>query len=334
MNFGLLGIVGLGAFSLLMSAFFSGSETGYMSVSRVRLRNLESMGHPLARRLRRQLRRIDDPILTCLIGTNLFNVLFTALVTTEFGRRFGAKGDWLAMGFVSVLVIMLGEILPKVLYREFPERMTLASSPVITVAMGLLAPVRWLLRLYTGLWRRILPAGDEGGEGLDRRSLAALLLTNVVPADNDRRFADALDSFLELAGHPLTGSMKPLDSLVTVGPDVTVAECLAAAAESGYSRLPVTREDGRNLRGYVLVRDLMFLPRERHGEILPRNFVRRFLLVDERMSPYELFEELRSQDRQLALVVDEIGNPLGMITLEDLIETVIGSIEDEFDAPA
>jgi CBS domain containing-hemolysin-like protein len=334
MNAELLGIIGLGVFSLLMSAFFSGSETGYMSVSRVRLRNMEAAGHPLARRLGRQLRRIEDPILTCLIGTNLFNVFFTALVTTEFGKRFGAKGDWLAVGFVSVLVILFGEILPKVLYREFPEKMTLASAPIVTVAMGLLAPVRWLLRLYTNLWRSILPDGESGQDGLNRRSLAALLLTNVVPAPDDRRFADALDSFIELAGHPLSGSLKPLESLMTVGPDVTVAECLTVAATSGFSRLPVTREDGRHLQGYVLVRDLMFLPLDQHGEILPRKFIRTFLLVDERMSPYELFEEFRNQDRQLALVVDAIGNPLGMITLEDLIETVIGSIEDEFDTPA
>ena len=231
------------------------------------------------------------------------------------------------MGFVSVLVILFGEILPKVLYREFPEKMTLASAPFVTVAMGLLAPVRWLLRLYTNLWRLILPDGQSGQEGLNRRSLAALLLTNVVPTPDDRRFADALDSFLELAGHPLSGSLKPLDSLMTVGPDVTVAACLEAAAASGFSRLPVTREDGRHLLGYVLVRDLMFLPRDQYGEILPRKFIRRFLLVDERMSPYELFEEMRSQDRQLALVVDGNGNPLGMITLEDLIETVIGEYD-------
>ena len=82
------------------------------------------------------------------------------------------------------------------------------------------------------------------------------------------------------------------------------------------------------------MRDLLFLPLADHEIVLPRKFIRRFLLVDERMSPYELFEELRSQGRQLSVVVDGIGNPLGMITLEDLIETVIGSIRDEFDPPA
>ncbi|MCK9995145.1 MAG: DUF21 domain-containing protein [Candidatus Krumholzibacteria bacterium] len=328
------GVVGLGVFSLFMSGFFSGSETGYMSVSRVRLRTLPEGDRPLARRLHLQLRRIEDPILTCLIGTNLFNVFFTALVTAVLAERFGARGQWLAMGLVSVLVILFGEILPKVLYREFPERMTIASAPVISVAMGVLWPVRWLLRGYTALWRRFLPATGSDGDDLNRKNLAALLLTNTVPNDNDQRFAETMDRFLKLAGHPLSGYMRPLDSLVTVGPEVTVAECLGTASQSGFSRLPVTREDGRDLQGYVLVRDLLFLSREEHDQILPRKFIRSFLLVDERMSPYELFEELRSQSRQLAVVVDGSGNPRGMITLEDLIETVVGSIQDEFDPPA
>jgi len=331
---GIAGIIGLGVFSLLMSGFFSGCETGYMSVSRVRLRTLPDADRPLVRRLQLQLRRIEDPILTCLIGTNLFNVFFTAMVTAVLAERFGARGQWLAMGLVSVLVILFGEILPKVLYREFPEKMTLASAPAISVAMGILWPVRWLLRGYTALWRRFLPATGSDRDDLNRKSLAALLLTNTVPSDNDQRFAQALDRFLELAGHPLSENMRRLDSLVTVGPDVTVEECLATASESGFSRLPVTREDGRDLQGYVLVRDLLFLPREEHGLVLPRKFIRSFLLVDERMSPYELFEELRSQNRQLAVVVDGSGNPRGMITLEDLIETVVGSIQDEFDPPA
>jgi len=189
---GPLWMVGLGVFSLLMSAFFSGSETGYMSVSRVRLRNRPASDSTAVRRLRSQLRRIEDPILTCLIGTNLFNVFFTALVTAELSVRFGAQGKWLALVVVSILVILFGEILPKVLYREYPEQLTLASAPAISGAMGLLSPVRWLLRGYTSLWSRILPATDSGREDLNRRSLAALLLTNSAPNENDQRFAEAV----------------------------------------------------------------------------------------------------------------------------------------------
>jgi CBS domain containing-hemolysin-like protein len=317
--------------SLAFSAFFSGAETGYMSVSRVRLQRIMPTDRERAGLLSRQLRDIEQPILTCLIGTNLFNVLFSAVATVALTARFGTQGQGIAMAAVSVLVILFGEILPKVLFREFPEPLTLAAARGVAVAMTLTAPVRWVLRQYTRLWKRLLPAG-VGEDPLDRRRLAALLLTNTVPRPNDNRFATALNRYLQLAGHSLAESMKPVEELVRVGPDSTVGECLAVAARSGYSRLPLAREDGRHLQAYVLVRDLLFLPREFHDRTVPRRLWRSFLQVDARMSPYEIFEEMRGQRRQLAVVVDPGGNPLGMITLEDLIETVTGSIRDEFDA--
>ena len=316
--------------SLGLSAFFSGCETGFMSVSRARLRARGSAATPRGRRLEGLLARIEDPILTCLIGTNLFNVLGSAVVTAALAARFGPQGEWLALLVVSTTVILWGEIVPKVLYREFPERLTLVSVPGIRVAMAIAAPLRAVLRGYVALWRRLLPAA-AGGETLDRRSLASLLMTNIVPADDDRRFAETLDRFVELAGQPLSELAQPVDRLQTVPPDATVGDCLRVAAGSGFSRLPVTSEDGRVVQGYVLVRDLLFLPREDHDLAVPRRLRRSILLVDGRMDAYELFEEMRSQARQLAVITDADGNPRGLITLEDLIETVVGSIADEFD---
>lgn len=324
------GLVFLG--SLLLSAFFSGSETGLMSVNRARLRQRRGAGDGRARHLESLLGRIEDPILTCLIGTNVTNVLGSAVVTAAFTARWEHRGELLAVLVVSVLTILFAEILPKVLYREFPERMTLASTPGIRVAMVLAAPLRWVLRGYSALWRRVLPAAAV--ETLDRRSLAALLMTNTLPAADDRRFAETLDRYLRLAMTSLVRIARPVSVLETVGPDATVADCLATAARSGFSRLPVTSEDGRRLQGYVLVRDLLFLPREEHDRPVPAHVWRSILLVDGRMDAYELFEEMRAQGRQLAVVADADGNPQGLVTLEDLIETVVGSIDDEFDLAA
>lgn len=328
MGWELTAIVGL--VSLSMSAFFSGCETGYMSVNRVRLLRVKPGDRARADRVLDHLRDIEQPIMTCLIGTNLFNVLFTALATVALTNRYGDKGQWIAMGVVSFLVILFGEILPKVLYREFPERLTLVSSAGVAVAMTLVAPVRWILKGYSWLWSLVLPASEDV-RGLDRRRLAALLLTNVVPQAESNRFATALERYLKLAGHPIAESMKPVGSLVGVSQETTVGECLAIAATSGFSRLPITREDGRQMQAYLLVRDLLFLSRDLHDQPVPRRLWRSFLQVDARMSPYEIFEELRGQGRQLAVVIDPTGNPQGLITLEDLIETVVGSIRDEFD---
>jgi len=319
------------AFCVLATAFFAGVETGLMSVSRVRLRRSPAGDTPGGRRLRRLLRDLEDPVLTCLVGTNLVNVAFSALMTVALTERFGARGQGLAVVLVAALMLVFGEILPKVAFREWPERLSLAMLPAFLAVMAVLWPVRMVLRGYRRLLQRLVPPSGHSRRRLDRGSLAALMLAHAPPSQQESGFADILDRFLQLAHRPLTALMRPLGAVVAVGPDATVAECLAVAARSGLSRLPVTREDGCALQAYVTARDLLFLPADRLDDPVPRRLWRPFVLVDARMTPYEVFEELRGQANQMAAVCDPAGNPLGLITLEDLIETVMGSIHDEFD---
>lgn len=316
------------------SAFFSGTETGLMSVSRVRLRRSPAAGTPRGLRLRRILRDLEDAVMTCLVGNNLVNVAFSALVTMLLTERLGDAGQGVAVAVVSAVTMVVGEILPKVIFREYPERLSLAVLPAFSVVMAALWPVRQLLRGYRRLWERLLPPAGGNRRRLDRGSLAALMRTHAQPSNQERGFGEILDRFLQLAHRPLASLMRPLDAVVSVGPEATVAECLAVASRSGLSRLPVSREDGTVLRAYVTARDLLFLPPESAGEAVPRRLLRPFVLVDARMTPYEVFEELRGQGNQMAAVCDAGGNPLGLITLEDLIETVMGSIHDEFDPQA
>lgn len=330
---GLLVALGLGA-CLVASAFFSGVETGLMSVSRVRLRRSPAAETSRGRRLRRLLRNLESPVMTCLVGNNLVNVAFGALVTVLVTERLGEDGQGLAVAIVAVVTMVFGEIMPKALFREYPERMALATLPLFAVVMAALSPVLWVLRGYSRLWQRLLPAQAGSSRRLDRGGLAALMLAHTPPSSQERGFAQVLERFLQLAHRPLATLMRPLDAVVAVGPEATVAECLAVAARSGLSRLPVTREDGSVLQAYVTARDLLFLPPEDAGEVVPRRLWRPFVLVDARMTPYEVFEELRGQGNQMAAVCDPAGNPLGLITLEDLIETVMGSIHDEFDPQA
>lgn len=318
---------------LAASGFLAGTEFGLMSVSRVRLRRSPAGDTRRGRRLRALLRDLEEPIMTCLVGNNLVNVAFSALVTMVLTDRFGDNGQGLAVAVVTIVTLVVGEILPKVIYREYAERLTLASLPVFTVVMKILWPVLWVLRGYRRLWQRVLPA-PTGGRRLDRGSLTALMLAHTPLSNQERGFGDILDRFLQLAHRSLTALMRPLDAVVAVGPEATVAECLAVAARSGLSRLPVTREDGSVLQAYVTARDLLFLPPEALDAPAPRRLWRPFVLVDARMTPYEVFEELRGQSNQMAAVCDPAGNPLGLITLEDLIETVMGSIHDEFDPQA
>lgn len=313
------------------SAFFSGTETGLMSVSRVRLRRSAAGDTPRGRSLRRLLRDLEDAVMTCLVGNNLVNVAFSALVTLVLTERYGDSGQGLAVAVVSAVTIVCGEILPKVVFREYPERLCLAVLPLFRAVMAVLWPVRLMLGAYRRLWARVLPPAGQSSRRLDRGGLAALMRTHAQPADQERGFTEILERFLQLAHRPLTTLMRPLESVVAVGPAATVSECLAVAARSGLSRLPVAPRAGAPLQSYVTARDLLFLPAEQAGQVVPRRLWRPFVLVDARMTPYEVFEELRGQGNQMAAVCDAAGNPVGLITLEDLIETVMGSIHDEFD---
>jgi len=318
------------------SGFFSGCETGFMSASKARLRHrVQRRPDGRADLLWRMLERLEDPILTCLIGNNLCLALVSGVATVTLIERFGSRGELLAMIVVSILILTFGEILPKVFYREYPERLMLASVRTIRAIMIVLAPVRWLLAGYSWMWRRLVPVTEaENGALLDCRNLSALLLAHSRPDSPDLQFSQAMQRFLELAHLDLSRVMRPLAELVSVPAGATVGACLATATRSGFSRLPVVEPGAGRLIGWILVRELLFLAETVSAEAeLPPTLLRSPLLVDVGISAYELFEEFHGQGQQFAVVVDRAGKVMGLVTLEDLIEMVIGSIRDEYDTP-
>ncbi len=313
--------------SLIGSGFFSGTETGLMSVSRIRLHLRRRRGGDRRLETLQQLvRHPEDPILTCLVGTNLFNVLGSVVLTTALSLRYGHLGEAVAAAVMSVLTISLGEILPKLLWREYPEQLTLVSVRPLRVAMTLLSPVRWILLGMSGLLTRRLQGRQPGDSA--RQRTAALLRAHP-DAPTDRLYRELLDRCLELGQLDLRTLMTPLRSAVMLPAGATLEECRRTAAASGFSRLPVA--DGGAIVGWVLVRDLLLERDLAPDAVLPPRLLRDCLLVDQAMSPWALFEELRWQRQQLAIVVDAAGNPRGLVTLEDLLEVLVGRIEDEFD---
>ncbi len=329
-------LIAVTAACLLASAFFAGSETGLMSVSRVRLRQLARRGPvPHLPRLERLLGRPEEPILTFLIGNNLVNVLLSAMLTAAFGARWGGRGEWLAGVVAALLVVTLGEIIPKVVFREYPERLTLAVTPAIRAAMLALAPARFVLRAWVALWSRLLPGGaSPGASVLSREAVAALLLGHPELAGQDERFGGVLQRFLALGSRRLGEIMVPIARMVAVPPGAGLAAATALAARSGYSRLPVA-EAGGGVAGWILARDLLLEapPAPAADAAIPPALLRDCLFVDAGLTPYELFEEMQWQHQQMAIVVDRAGRALGLVTLENLVEAVVGRVADEFDEP-
>ena len=323
------------ALCLAGTAFCAGAETGMMSVSRIRLRALaRARVDARARRLAALLRDVEDPILTFLIGTNLLTVVFTAVLTAAFSARWGHGGEWAAGIVAAVLAISVGEVLPKGLFREYPERLMLASMPLIRALMALFAPARWVLRWYSRLWRRLLPGGGAaGGTALSREAMTALLLAHPQSDLAARRFAEVLERIGALGRAGLRELMLPIAQAATLPTGATLAEARSLAALTGFSRLPVRDAEG-GIAGWILVRDLLLAETAPEAGGIPPTLLRSCLLVDAEMTPYELFEEMHWQRQQMAIMVDARGEALGLLTLENLVEAIVGGIEDEFDLPA
>lgn len=330
-------VVAVLAVCLTASAFFSGAETGLMSISRIRLRTLlRREPHPRAGALRRLLARIEDPVLSCLIGTNLANVGFSAVLTAALTARYGNRGEFAAAAIATVLVVVFGEIMPKTIYREYPERLSLASVRPLRAAMLVLAPVRWVLLAYSSLLDRLLPGRGRRAEGavIGREAMHHLMSAHPAAAQ-DGRFTELLARCLALSDTNLDTVMTPWAKVDSLPRAADPATCRRLAAASGYSRLPVLGDDPREVQGWVLVRDLLLSATMRQDwQRIPDTLLRTCPRVDRDVSPWGLFEEMRWQRQQMAVVVDADGNPLGLVTLEDLLEVLIGSIEDEFDDDA
>jgi putative hemolysin len=328
-------VIAITAVCLVASGFFSGSETGLMSTSRVRLRRLTRGGSGTRNaQVMQLLERLEESILGCLIGTNLFNVLGSAVMTVALTARFGDRGEWGAALLMSVLIILFAEILPKILFREYPERLVLAAAPLLRAGMMIMSPLLWLLRGYAHLWERMLPEDLQDDSGtLDRRRLTTLLLAHTPSSRQDRDFRAFMRSFLELAALDVRRIMRPFAQVVSVSRTATAAECVEVARRSGFSRLPVVDEPSVRPVGWISARDLLLQPQgdPEADHPLPQALVRTCLFVDAGMTPYELFEELHGQGESMAIVVDREGHALGLVTLEDLVETVVGSIQDEFE---
>ncbi|MBA4377582.1 MAG: hypothetical protein C0395_02845 [Gemmatimonas sp.] len=322
---------------LTASAFFSGVETGLMSTSRIRLRTLlRRKPHPRAAALRRLLARIEDPVLSCLIGNNLVNVSFSAVLTAALAARYGDRSEFAAVAIATVLMVIFGEIIPKTVYREYPERLSLASVRPLRAVMLLLAPARWVLLAYSSLIDRLLPGRGHRAEGavIGREAMHHLMSAHPAAAQ-DGRFNELLARCLALSDLNLDAVMTPWERVDSLPRAADAATCRRLAAASGYSRLPVLGDDQREVQGWVLVRDLLLSEAMRQDwRRIPDALLRTCPRVDREMSPWGLFEEMRWQRQQMAVVVDAGGNPLGMVTLEDLLEVLVGSIEDEFDDDA
>jgi Mg2+/Co2+ transporter CorB len=330
---------------LVLSGFFSGSETALTASSRAKLRaqaDKGSRGAETALKLTEDSERLIGSV---LLGNNLVNILSASLATALFTRLFGDSGVALATLIMTFLVLIFAEVLPKTYAITNPETAAARIAPPIRIVVLLFAPVVSAVRmLVRGILALFGVRTDPDGAILSyHEEIAGTLALGHSEGTVDKEDRDRLLGALDLATRTVEEVMLHRSQLETVNIDAPITEIIAQSVNSPHSRLPAWRDEPENIVGVIHSRDLM---REVHRLVTEAGgsfgAVEKLDIAGVAREPYfvpettpldEQMQQFLQQRRHFALVVDEYGALLGLITLEDILEEIVGEIVDEHDIP-
>lgn len=316
---------------LIVSGLFSALETALVGTNRVRLNKMAKEGNKKARSLLVMLKRPDEMIGLILVGNNIVNILASALAASLLIKAFGEQGVVYATVLMTFLILILSEVTPKSYALFHAESLGVALVPFIKAVRLLLLPLSWLA---TGVSRVLLKS--IGGVSLELRptisedEIRYLLLYGPKGGTFAKERRLMLLNVLELAETRVMDVMVPRAKMVGIELNTPIREVLQKAKETGFSRFPVYKDDISNVAGILHIKDLLLAMALAKPPSL-QTLMKTALFVPEVKRTDELLREMRAKKLQMVLVVDEYGTVVGLVTLEDLLEEIVGEIFDEFD---
>ena len=310
------------------SAFFSASETAFSSLNQIRLKSRADDGDRTAARVLAMSEQYDKLLSTILIGNNIVNIAAASIGTIIFTKMMGAeRGATVSTMVLTIVVLIFGEVTPKSLAKEMPETIATAVAPVLSLLMLVLTPLTWLF----SQWKRLLNHFVHSSES--DTITEGELMTMVSEAENDGELTDReselIRSAIEFDDVEVEEILTPRVDVVAVADDISLEELAQTFAESGYSRLPVYHGTIDNIIGVVHEKDFYIARLKKATKI--DDLVAPTLYTTGSTQISQLLRTLREQHHHMAVVVDEYGGTEGIITLEDILEELVGEIWDEHD---
>jgi magnesium and cobalt exporter, CNNM family len=316
----------------VMSIFFAASETAFTRMSRIRAIALAEDGNRRALRLAAMLEHPERTLNVVLLLVLVAQLTSATLIGVLLEGTAGALGVVIGIVLQIVLFFVIGEVAPKTFAVQHTERAALALTPMLWFLTHF-APLRWLSNLLIGVANVVLP-----GRGLKRgpfvteedlRTMADVAAEEDSIETEERRL---IHSIFEFGDTVVREVMLPRPDMVVIDATDTIEEAIERAIERGYSRLPVCEEGSTDdIIGLVYLKDLVRRARAGEGAQEVRVAVRPAIFVPEQKRVSELLSEMRTKQFHMAIVVDEYGGTAGLVTLEDLLEEIVGEIADEYD---
>jgi len=314
---------------IILSGFFSSSETGLMAINRYRLRHLANSGHIAAKQAQKLLRKPDRLIGLILLGNNLVNILAASIATVIGIRLFGDSGVWIASMILTVVILIFAEVAPKTVAALHPERIAFPASFILAFLLKLLYPIVWLINLFTNLLLKPfgIKARAEVIERLNREELRTLLQEGGHISNDHQRM---LVNILDLEQATVDDVMIPRQEIVGIDLEEPWDVVLTQLTQTLYTRMPVYRESIDQVEGLLHIRSV--ISKLSDGGLtfadLKRS-IRTPYFIPEGTSLMQQLLEFQSRERRMGLVVDEYGDIQGMVTLDDILEEIVGEYTAE-----
>ena len=315
----------------LCSTFFSATETAFSSANKIKLKNMAADDNKRAAQALRLCEDFDRLITAVLVGNTISNIVMTSVATVYGIMTWGAKiGPTIATVIVTLLILTLGEISPKIIAREYPEEVALFLTPMVRALIFILTPLTVIFEGLKIFLKKVFGRNDEPEFSEDE------LLTIVEEAEAGGAIGEAqselIANAIEFNDVEAIDILTPRVDIVAIEKGTPVAEIKKVFRESGLSRLPVYIDDLDNIIGVINQKDLYNKNVRSIKEV--EEIIKPVAYVAETMKAAILLRKMQAKRTHIAIVVDEYGGTTGLVTLEDIIEEIVGDIYDEHDTVA
>ena len=312
-------------FLVICSAFFSASETAYTSLNLVRMKRMAADGDARAAKVLKLAERYESLLSSILIGNNIVNILASSLATVLFVRALGNKGVTVSTLVITVVILLVGEVTPKNIAKEHAETIAMKFYPVLFALTKLFTPLNWLL----GCWQKLIGKVVKPAE--DRGYTEEELITIVEEAENeggiDAHESELIKSAIEFTDVDVEEILTPRVEIQAMELGASDDEISDLFQESGYSRLPVYQETVDNIVGILHEKDFY----ANRGKVPVRELMSTPTYVMQNTKVSDLLKLLQKTKSHMAVVVDEYDGVQGIVTMEDILEELVGEIWDEHD---
>lgn len=315
---------------IILSTYFSMSETALTSLSKIRLRTMVDEKIKNAKLIQNVIEEPDKLLSAILIGNNLVNIGASSLATSLAIQKWGSTGAGIATGLLTLIILIFGEITPKTFATKNAEKVSLFVIKPIKLCMDIFTPIIFILNIITGFILKLL--GVKKNDNSPKITESELLtMVNVSHEEGvleiDER--EMINNVVDFANSDAKDVMIPRTDIIAVNITASYEELTELFKKETFSRMPVYEENIDNIVGIIALKDLLFIKDINNFNI--KNIMREPFFTYESKCLKELFSEMRVKRIPMAIIADEYGGTSGIVTLEDMLEEIVGDLADEYD---